>query len=101
MSRWWRPASGCAGSALAAGVAFAEAAGKVTGMIGSAVDASPKLREFVAPAQTRLLRWRVAARGPPTPDRRDEVAVTADAITAAGVFSEGAGRAVSFTRQCG
>ena len=82
------------GPALAAGTAFAEAAGKVVGVVSAAVDGLLKLAEFVRPAPgviqefTNVVWWLVS--------RFAEAAtwMSSKALAAAVAFAEGAGKAV-------
>jgi len=80
------------GPALAAGTAFAEAAGKVVGVIGAAVDGLLKLAEFVKPAPgviqsfATTIWWLVA--------KFAEVGgwMSGPALTAATTFADAAGK---------
>jgi ABC-type transporter Mla subunit MlaD len=82
------------GPALVAASTFAEAAGKVVGVIGAAVDGLLKLGEFVRPAPgliqtfTDVIWWLVS--------RFAEAAswMTSKALAAAVAFADGAGKSV-------
>jgi hypothetical protein len=81
---------------VAAAAVFAEGAGKAVGMIGAASESMTKLNTFVAPAQTTFAAFGASLRAALATLVQVMNSFTAEAIAAAGVFGEGAGKAVGF-----
>ena len=83
-------------SAIEAAAIFSEAAGRAVAMIGGAVEAFAKLKDFETISQNAIWNFSIVLKVVLQSLIYTMAAFTADAVAAAAVFGEGTGRAVGF-----